>query len=47
MFSDRPYRPTRSYNEVMSEFAACSGSHFDPHLVEVLFQMADEMGRGF
>jgi putative nucleotidyltransferase with HDIG domain len=47
MFSDRPYRPTRSYKEVMSEIAACSGSQFDPRLVEVFFQMAEEMGRGF
>lgn len=47
MFSDRPYRPTRSYKEVMTEVAACSGSQFDPDLVEVLFQMADELGRGF
>lgn len=47
MFSDRPYRPTRTYKEVMTEIAACSGSQFDPRLVEVLFQLADELGRGF
>jgi len=47
MFSDRPYRPTRSYKEVMSEIAQCSGSQFDPMIVEKFFRMAEEKGRGF
>lgn len=47
MFSDRPYRPTRSYKEVMGDVAQCSGTQFDPSLVEVFFQLAQEMGRGF
>lgn len=47
MFSDRPYRPTRSYKEVMGDVAQASGAQFDPELVEIFFQMASEMGRGF
>ncbi len=47
MFSDRPYRPTRSYKEVMGDVAQSSGAQFDPQLVEVFFTLAQEMGRGF
>jgi HD-GYP domain-containing protein (c-di-GMP phosphodiesterase class II) len=36
MTSDRPYRPARSAAEALEELRACSGTHFDPAVVEAL-----------
>ena len=34
MISDRPYRPARSAEEAIAELRRCSGSQFDPRVVE-------------
>jgi len=36
MVSDRPYRPARSPGEALEELRACSGTQFDPVVVEAL-----------
>jgi HD-GYP domain-containing protein (c-di-GMP phosphodiesterase class II) len=36
MTSDRPYRPARSAEEALGELRACSGTHFDPQVVDAL-----------
>lgn len=45
--SDRPYRPTRSFREVMDELKRCSGTQFDPQVVEAFFALVDEKDRNF
>jgi len=47
MFSDRPYRPPRTYKEVISEVARCSGTQFDPLIADAFFGLAGEKGREF
>jgi putative nucleotidyltransferase with HDIG domain len=47
MCSDRPYRRTRSFEEVMEEIAECSGTQFDPDVVKAFFAVAREKGRDF
>ncbi|MDD5367704.1 MAG: HD-GYP domain-containing protein [Anaerolineaceae bacterium] len=47
MFSDRPYRPTRSYKDVIAEVARCSGTQFDPVVAQAFFALAEEKGREF
>jgi putative nucleotidyltransferase with HDIG domain len=47
MCSDRPYRRTRSFKEVMEEIAECSGTQFDPDVVKAFFAVARENGRDF
>ena len=43
MISDRPYRKARSPEAAISEIARCSGTHFDPEVVEAfLILMAEE-----
>jgi HD-GYP domain-containing protein (c-di-GMP phosphodiesterase class II) len=39
MTTDRPYRPARSRDAALAELAACSGSQFDPQVVEALAQV--------
>jgi putative two-component system response regulator len=43
MTSDRPYAPARSRNEAVKEIKKCSGTHFDPKVVEVFISVV-EMG---
>jgi putative nucleotidyltransferase with HDIG domain len=45
--SDRPYRPTRSFKEVLQEIRRCSGTQFDPAVVKAFFDLVDEKDRGF
>ncbi len=43
MLTDRPYRSARSATEAIDELDRCSGSHFDPSVVEA-FLTAQEKG---
>jgi putative nucleotidyltransferase with HDIG domain len=53
MTSDRPYRKGTTFAEASEEIARCSGTQFDPQIVEVFLRMPikcwsdlrDEMGR--
>ena len=36
MTSDRPYRPARSPGDALDELRSCSGTQFDPAVVEAL-----------
>ena len=36
MTADRPYRRARSHAAALAELRACSGTHFDPRVVEAL-----------
>ena len=47
MLSDRPYRSTRSFREVMQEVTQSSGKQFDPDVVAAFFAMAEEKDRYF
>ncbi len=47
MFSDRPYRPPRSYREVMAEVARCSGTQFDPQVADAFFDLAKQKDPDF
>lgn len=47
MFSDRPYRQTKSYNEALQEVRRCSGTHFDPQVVAAFLDLAKERGEGY
>jgi putative nucleotidyltransferase with HDIG domain len=38
MLSDRPYRSALSIPQVRSELVRCSGSQFDPHMVEAILE---------
>lgn len=39
--SDRPYRRGRSHEEAVAEIVRCSGSHFDPAVVEALLRLPE------
>jgi HD-GYP domain-containing protein (c-di-GMP phosphodiesterase class II) len=41
MTSPRPYRQTFSSERALAELAACSGTQFDPHLVELFLDVWD------
>ncbi len=41
--SDRPYRKGRSFTEACAEIARCSGTQFDPFIVEVFLSMHNEL----
>lgn len=45
MTSDRPYRKAMSKEEAVREIRTCSGTQFDPDLVEIFLEMMDERGR--
>jgi len=47
MLSDRPYRPTRSMKEVVEEVVRCSGTQFDPQVVEAFFEVKAVKPRDF
>lgn len=47
MFSDRPYRQTLSFDQVVEEVRRCSGTQFDPQLLEAFLALADEKGPDF
>ncbi|MFU8771156.1 MAG: HD-GYP domain-containing protein, partial [Anaerolineales bacterium] len=47
MLSDRPYRPTRSMKEVVEEVIRCSGTQFDPQVVEAFFEVKANKPRDF
>jgi putative nucleotidyltransferase with HDIG domain len=40
MTTDRPYRKALTYDQVTAELQRCSGSQFDPELVELFLQSA-------
>jgi HD-GYP domain-containing protein (c-di-GMP phosphodiesterase class II) len=42
--SDRPYRPGRSSDLAVSEILRCSGSQFDPEVVEAFVLLLEEQG---
>jgi putative nucleotidyltransferase with HDIG domain len=41
--SDRPYRPARGFAEARAEILSCSGTQFDPAVVEVFLKIPDEL----
>jgi putative nucleotidyltransferase with HDIG domain len=41
--SDRPYRSARSFDAARSEILRCSGTQFDPAVVEVFLKIPDEL----
>lgn len=41
--SDRPYRPARSFDAARAEILRCSGTQFDPSVVEVFLKIPDEL----
>jgi putative nucleotidyltransferase with HDIG domain len=47
MFSDRPYRSSPSYDQVMKELIRCMGTQFDPMVIQVFFAVANERGTSF
>ena len=47
MLSDRPYRPTRSMKEVVEEVTSCTGTQFDPVVVEAFFDVKATKPRDF
>ena len=47
MCSDRPYRPARSFADVLAEVQRCAGKQFDPAVVEAFFTVVEQKGRGF
>jgi putative nucleotidyltransferase with HDIG domain len=47
MFSDRPYRKSPTYDEVMEELLRCMGTLFDPKVVQAFFNVVKERGPSF
>jgi putative nucleotidyltransferase with HDIG domain len=41
--SDRPYRRARSFDEARQEVLRCSGTQFDPNVVEVFLKIPNEL----
>lgn len=41
--SDRPYRRAQSFSKARAEIKRCSGSQFDPRVVDVLMSMPDRL----
>jgi len=41
--SDRPYRQARGFAKAREEILRCSGTHFDPAVVEVFLKIPDEI----
>ena len=47
MFSDRPYRKSPTYDQVMEELLRCMGTQFDPKVVQAFFTVVKERGPSF
>ncbi len=47
MFSDRPYRKSPTYDQVMEELLRCMGAQFDPKVVQAFFNIVKERGPSF
>ena len=47
IMSDRPYRTTRSFREAREEMVRCSGTQFDPDIIDALMVVAAEKGPAF
>ncbi|MGC9043651.1 MAG: HD domain-containing phosphohydrolase [Myxococcota bacterium] len=45
MTSDRPYRPALSHEVAIEELKRCSGTQFDPKLVDVFIKVMDKKGK--
>jgi hypothetical protein len=45
MTSDRPYRAGRSAADAVAELKRCSGTQFDPHVVEVMTAVVEDLER--
>ena len=41
--SDRPYRRARSFDSAREEILRCSGTQFDPSVVEVFLKIPNEL----
>lgn len=44
MTTDRPYRKALSVEEALAEIKRCSGTQFDPHLVQAFLEMFADLG---
>jgi HD-GYP domain-containing protein (c-di-GMP phosphodiesterase class II) len=44
MVSNRPYRKALPLAEVIKEVKRCSGTQFDPRLVDILLRLTEEKG---
>ena len=42
MTTDRPYKEKMSFEEAKRELLECSGTQFDPKVVEAMIQIIDE-----
>ena len=42
MINDRPYKKAITISEAQKELVKCSGSQFDPDIVNVLLQLGNE-----
>lgn len=47
MLSDRPYRQTMSFEDVIAEVQRCSGTQFDPQVVAAFMDLAAEKGEAY
>jgi putative nucleotidyltransferase with HDIG domain len=47
MFSDRPYRKSPTYDQIMEELLRCMGTQFDPKVVQAFFTVVKERGPSF
>ncbi len=47
MLSDRPYRSTRTLDDVIKEVIRCSGAQFDPNVVEAFLEVTKKHGDEF
>jgi HD-GYP domain-containing protein (c-di-GMP phosphodiesterase class II) len=41
--TNRPYREARTHREAFSELRRCSGTHFEPEVVEALFESLERL----
>ena len=42
MVHDRPYHKAMSHEQAVEELIRCSGTQFDPHLVEVFLKVIEQ-----
>lgn len=47
MLSTRSYKEGRPLEDVVAEVKRCSGTHFDPQVAEIFFEIANEKGSEF